>query len=152
MVNVTTIAIYRVSADAEELDPTDCLSDLGGLVARLDEKNYDQLYLELGPDIRTATQICLNGGAGGVVVMFIIRPDDDTYYLYRGDDAHSLAVSRLTSGGGVIEVLDRWKVSIDKAARALYYYLLTEELDPALAWEPLSSVDFAAALRAQRSE
>jgi hypothetical protein len=147
---IAELGIYRVSPDVDEIEPSTEISSLGELVGKLDSKHYDQLYLELGeggPSERT--QICMSGGAEGIVVLFIIIPSVDTYYLCRADADDVDQIVAISSGGCNVDVFDRWLVPIDEAARGLYYFLLTGLLEPGLIWDRYSAIDFEEALRQQ---
>lgn len=136
--DIETIELYRVSATATPIEPTTELAEIGVLVGLLDTVNYDQLYVEKKG---RRTRYGMSGGADGVVTFFVVD-GDETYQLTRGGteagDAHVL----VSSGGQETDVLERWCVPVDRAARALYHHLLTGELDPALTWDDLARIDF----------
>lgn len=116
-------------------------ADVSTMLARLDGRDFDQLYLQLAHEDSTAEAV-VQGGRDGTAMFFVIQ-EAETHYL-RIDpgqlDVQEDAKAMITSGGSEIDVLVRWLVPIDMAARALWYYLLTGERDPGLVWEPLSEI------------
>jgi hypothetical protein len=116
-------------------------ADVAMMLTRLDGRDFDQLYLELLRD-GERSQVVLQGGLDRIAMFFVIQ-ESETYYLRVEPDrleGEEDAKTMITSGGSGIDVLVRWLVPINTAARGLWYYLPTGECDPGLAWEPLSGI------------
>jgi hypothetical protein len=130
------------SADGDgTLVSSPSLLDVVTMLSQVDGREFDQLYIRAarGP---STIEIGVDGGSGGQVV-FSTFEDPETHYIRAAerpdgpDDGREL----ITSGGQRIEVLSRWLVPRDTAARALWFLLLAGELDPGLEWDRLSDVD-----------
>lgn len=140
MLEIGEMELFRVADTAQEVPPTKELSLLGQYVALLDAEKYDQLYIEIGHYVPRQRYLGMYGGEDGRVVLFI-RVPDEFYYLRNADADDSNDVTEVSSGGCLVPALERWRNPVDRAARGLYYFLLTGELDPALSWDCGSELD-----------
>lgn len=138
---ISELELYRVSNAVPPVDVEPDVGELGRLVMLLDSDNYDQLFIETGDRETGRIRLVLSGGANGEAVLFIAVDSGDTFYVRKHDD-ESFEYATVSSGGAGVDVLSRWLVPVDQAARGLYYYLLTGHLDPALRWDRLSEIDF----------
>lgn len=130
----------RPELDAIEIE-SPSMNDIATLVPKVDGDSYDQLFLEASRSAGSV-EIAIVGGRDDRVALHIFD-GDETHYLRVAEDGKTGGYSLVSSGGSEIDVLTRWLVSIDRAARGLWYFLLTGDLDPGLAWDRLSGVDFA---------
>ena len=142
-----TIEIIEAGLSAASRESTGFLesgagpADVATMVARLDGREYDQLYLQLAHEGESFEAV-MQGGIDSTAMFFVIQ-ESETYYVRIHPerlDVEEDAQTTITSGGSRIDVLVRWLVPIDMAARALWFLLLTGERDPGLGWEALSEV------------
>jgi hypothetical protein len=125
--------------DAAVAAPT--FAQVAEMVGAIDGVAHDQLYIELSDGQGAHLHSSIVGGHGGVVAMDYFD-GVETYNLVEPTRSSSENYTTVLSGESSVDVLDRWLVPLDRAARALWYLLLTGELDPGLLWDTLSAIDF----------
>jgi hypothetical protein len=113
--------LRREVEDVEIEDPR--VSDVANLVPKIDGERYHQMFLEARGAADTI-QVGIVGGRHNQVA-FHIFDGHETHCLRVDDDAEVVGYSVVSSGGSEIDVLTRWLVPRDSAARGLWYILLT---------------------------
>ena len=118
------------------------LADIGNQLIRLDGSTFDQLYIEGDLGDGTRYFVCIDDGTGGNVVLNVCIGGEAHYLV--GDEATNgePEYAVITSGGQETDTRTRWVLSLDRAARGLWFFLATGQLDPGMHWEHLSENDF----------
>ncbi len=117
-------------------------ADIASLLDRLDGDVCDSLYIAMGDRHSEFYAIGVGGGdSRGVVVDVQVGPREIYYLRQPGRLEREDASTWIVSSGSTREVFVRWLVDRNMAARAIWFFLLTGELDPGLTWEADSDLE-----------
>jgi hypothetical protein len=148
---ITESSVYALDATSAEPSmrrPT--LAEIGHQLLRIDGSTFDQLYIEGDLDDGTRFFACVDDGTGGNVVLNVGIGDQANYLVGNEPTNGEPEYALITSGGQETDTLTRWVVTLDRAARGLWFFLATGQLDPGLQWEQLVVTRFEPPRDAER--
>lgn len=130
MVRIDSVEVFAVTDDAPEVDLDASAAGVSAGLRLLDGDRYDQLSVFLDG---SSSSLHVSGGERGWCQLMVLAGGGESVLIDlehhdpEPDGEH-------TSGGQTVDVPSIERVSRDAVGRALFFFLLTEALDPGLNW------------------